>query len=525
MPTTDARSVPDLARDGAARFAQLPALRRAAALGGHGVTYASLWDAVRGGAASLRARGPVPGDRVLLAAPPGPEWVAALLAILEARLVCVPLPPGLPADAARGVAAHAGATASVVAPGAPAPTPIAIPIDALLRHGAAHATGDRPTATDTALLVYTSGSTSNPRAVELTHGNLLADLRAILRVRSAGPPDAFLSMLPPSHLFEFVCGTLGPLACGATVVYPGAALPNRLVAALREDRITHSMAVPALLGALYHEVRDSIVAAGEAHAPPVGETPEHLADWIAAAPADDVAALRARVRERIGDSLRTLIVGGAALDASWARVLGAFGVRLEVGYGLTEASPVVTLGVAGECPAGSVGRALPGIDVRTAEGGEILVRGANVMRGYWRDPAATAETFDGDWLRTGDRGLIDDAGFLRIVGRIKEAMVAATGETVYPDEAEPCYASPAFAEWAVVPARGADGNDVPTLVVVAADPSAPEDAILAEANRLRAAAPSRLRVASVRRIAGPLPRTATRKVRRRALGDSLGGSA
>jgi long-chain acyl-CoA synthetase len=524
MPTADPASVPDIARTGAELFGRLPAVVRAAGAGGGGFTYDELWSAVRAGAARLRREGLSDGDRVLLAATPGPEWVAGLLAILEARLVAVPLPVGLAPASVAAVAAHADVRAAVVGEGVGIPAARPLRLTALLAPRPPDTAWARPAVADTALLVFTSGSTSNPRAVELTHANLLADIAALRAVRSAGTDDALLSMLPPSHLFELVCGTLGPLACGARVVYPGAILPNRLVAALAEERITHAMAVPALLGALYHEVRDSVADTGPTYDPPIGGTPAELARWLASAPAAEVATLRETVRARIGGTLRDLIVGGAALDPSWAQVLDAMGIRLEVGYGLTEASPVVTLGAAGESPPGSVGRALPGVDVRIADGGEILVRGGNVMRGYFRDTAATAAALDGGWLRTGDRGKLDAAGHLFIEGRLKEAMVSATGDTVYPEEMEPCYASPHFAEHCVAPARGADGNDVPTLCVVAADPSAADDALVAEANRLRAAAPSRLRVAAVRRLAGPLPRTATGKVRRRALGESLGGA-
>jgi long-chain acyl-CoA synthetase len=233
------------------------------------------------------------------------------------------------------------------------------------------------------------------------------------------------------------------------------------------------------------------------------------------------SAVRDAVRATVGPSLRTLIVGGAALAPAWGDVLAAVGIRLEVGYGLTEASPIVSLGVAGEAPRGSVGRPLPGVEVRAGDGGELLVRGENVMRGYFCDDAATRAALADGWLRTGDVGRVDAQGFVYVDGRIKEAMVAATGETVMPEEMEPCYASPLFAEWCVVPMRGADGNDVPTLVVVAADPKLAEDDVGREWSRLRAAAPSRLRTAGVVRLHGPLPRTATGKVRRRVLGETL----
>jgi acyl carrier protein len=144
------------------------------------------------------------------------------------------------------------------------------------------------------------------------------------------------------------------------------------------------------------------------------------------------------------------------------------------------------------------------------------------MRGYFRDAAASADAFTDGHLRTGDVGRIDANGFLFVDGRIKEAMVSATGDTVFPEEMEPCYASPLFAERFVVPVPGADGNDVATLVVRPADRTRGDAVYRSEAARLRAAAPARLRYAAFHVLAdAPLPRTATGKVRRRALGADI----
>jgi long-subunit acyl-CoA synthetase (AMP-forming) len=143
------------------------------------------------------------------------------------------------------------------------------------------------------------------------------------------------------------------------------------------------------------------------------------------------------------------------------------------------------------------------------------------MKGYAGDDAATAAAFDDDWLRTGDRGRIDAEGFLFITGRLKEAMVTPAGETIYPDEIEPFYASSHFAEFAVVPISDADGNDLPTLIVVPAERATSDDAIRGVVASLRAAAPSRLRVAGFIRQNEPLPRTSVGKIRRRELAADL----
>ncbi len=225
--------------------------------------------------------------------------------------------------------------------------------------------------------------------------------------------------------------------------------------------------------------------------------------------------LRRRVREKIGGTLHTLIVGGAALDPAWAGVLSQLGIRLDVGYGLTETSPIVTVGFAGECPAGSSGRALPGVEVRVGRDDEILVRGPNVMRGYFKDPAASATVLQDGWLRTGDRGRLDEDGFLFVTGRIKEAMVTASGETIYPDEVESHYAHPLFDELCVAPVSAPDGNDIPVLFVVPKAQDFLDDRIRDAFDHLRAAAPARLRVSRMVRLEHPLPRTMSGKIRRR----------
>lgn len=514
-------SLPDVARHSAERYGPRMAVARAARADGGGMTYAELWAGVERAAAYLRACGCTDGDRVLLVADPLPQWAGVLLGILHAGLVAVPLPRSTDSATIERIRVLTGARAT--ARGASTLTgPLPLSGDGSLRPSSERPSPWRlPTRDDLALIVFTSGSTSNPRAVELTHGNLLANLESMLSVRRAGPGDAFLSMLPPSHLFEMMGGTLGPLACGARVVYPGALLPNRLVEALREERITHALAVPALLDLLFREVRGAIQAAGVVEEPPPGAGVEHAAEVLAEMTPERRAQVKDAVRATIGPSLRTLIVGGAASSPAWGDVLAGVGIRLEVGYGLTEASPIVSLGVAGETPRGSVGHPLPGVDVKSGDGGELLVRGANVMRGYFRDDEATRAALADGWLRTGDIGRVDEHGFVFVDGRIKEAMVTATGETVWPDEFESFYASSLFAEWCVVPVRGADGNDVPTLVVVIADANLTYDDVQREGARLRAAAPSRVRVANVVRLPVPLPRTATGKVRRRVLGEFL----
>jgi long-chain acyl-CoA synthetase len=506
------------------QFAGRPALAEAAGLGGEPLSYARLWDQVQRGSCTLRQAGLSRGDRVALAATASPGWAPAFFSILHSGMIAVPLTADTPASTLAAIAAHAGVSACVHSSEGPASS--AADLEGLRRFPigdlflGASGEGGPPVGggSDLAVLAFTSGSTRHPLAVELTHTNLLSDLDALLQVRRADPGDVFLSMLPPAHLFELMGGLLGPLACGAKVVYPGSPLPNRLVDSLREDRITHACCVPALLHCLYEEVLDELALCGiiepERRGQPLGETARRFESGLDAADRDRI--LRG-VRSRIGSTLKTLVLGGAALDPAWSGILCALGVRSEIGYGLTEAGPIVCLGLAGECPPGSVGRPLPGVEVQIDPAGEILVRGPNVTSGYYRNPEATREAFVQRWLRTGDCGRLDAEGFLFLTGRLKEAMVTSAGETIYPEEVEPYYASPLFAEWCVAGWPGPDGNDVPTLFVVPAQPERPGQTLAEAFQQLRAKAPARFRLASMVCLNQALPRTALGKPRRRAV--------
>jgi long-chain acyl-CoA synthetase len=450
----------------------------------------------------------------------------AFFSILEAGLVAVPLPAETALATAAGVAAHAGALIAVVGNrtrGLVAHQGLrCLSVEQLIQPGEPPPVARVESLPELALLAFTSGSTTQPRAVELTHANLLANLWAALQLRRAAPGDSFLSMLPPAHLFELMGGLLGPLACGARVVFAPSLLPNRILAALRDERITHALSVPALLHILYEEVVNELVDGGILDPAQRDQSPAETARRLRDEMNEpDRARIRVSVRERIGNSLRMLLVGGAALDPAWAEITAAVGLQLEVGYGLTEASPIVSAGLASECPAASAGRPLPGVEVRVADDGEILVRGPNVMRGYFRDAESTAAALKDGWLHTGDHGRIDADGFLFVTGRLKEALVTAAGETLYPEEAEAYYASPLFAEQCVAGLPGPHGNDVPTLFVVPAAPGLGQRELRRAVDDLRAAAPPRFRVAGMVSLAGPLPRTALGKVRRRLLAEQV----
>jgi len=533
MMTGDITLVSDVVRRSATLWPDRIAVQNAD--GSMRLTYAELWREVERGAVTLRSRGLLSGDRVLLALDASPDWIVSFLAIAHAGLVAVPIPSTTSATLVRLVAMHARIRLGIAnranswlesaLTGLTFMTPadLAAPEEAPDRPGF-QPVGKRDAGT-VAVLVFTSGSTTRPRAVALSHAALRANLRALEAVRSPEPGETVLSTLPPSHAYELVAGQLAPLAAGARIVYAGALLPNRLIETIRMQAVTRMMLVPALLDMLVRAVIDrlaSVDRGGVASSECRTLTAAGLADRIRALAITERGRLRDAIRAEIGDAFDVATLGGAASDPAWTAVLDAAGVAIDVGYGLTEAGPVVTMGRAGDCPAGSVGRALPGVEIRVADDGEILVRSQSLMEGYAGDADATAATLVEGWLRTGDRGRLDAEGFLFIQGRIKEAMVTSAGETIYPDEIEPAYGSPLFTDVAIVPMPDDRGNDVPTLVVVpASTPLAKHvDAIRAEVGRLRAAAPARLRVQRFV-LRSELPRSAAGKIRRRALADEL----
>ena len=517
-------TVSDIARTGAERFGTAAALEDSG--GATRLTYRDLWASVQAGAGALRALGLSPRDRVLLFMDGSPAWMTTFLSIVHADLVAVPIPGGTPGELARLAARYAGVRACVhhafnrEAASGLTDVRCLTPTD-LIATDAPSLSGTSATPEATAVLVFTSGSTSRPRAVALSHDNLLANLRSLTEVRAAKDDEALLSILPPSHAFELVAGQLAPLAAGARIVYSGTLMPNRLVESLRERAITRVLCVPALAEVLAREVVGRLADDSIVKLDCRDVTSRALVASCRGLAPSRQAQVRRAVRRYIGPSLRSVVVGGAALSPSWVDLLLAVGIEVDLGYGLTEAGPIVSVGLATECPIGSVGRPLPNVMVRVGEDGEILVQSSGVMQGYLNDAAGSDAALRDGWLRTGDCGRLDDNGFLFVTGRLKEAIVTASGETVYPDEIEPCYSSPLFAEHCIVPARGADGNDVPTLVVCPARAETSDTELQRAFRTLRAAAPPRLRAVWMVRCSVRLPRTALGKVRRRQLADNL----
>jgi long-chain acyl-CoA synthetase len=258
---------------------------------------------------------------------------------------------------------------------------------------------------DLATLMYTSGTTGQPKGVMLTHGNLVSNAAACDEASPRGWDAVLLAWLPFSHIYARTVDHYLSLLAGATLCLAESA--DTVVQNLEEVQPTHMSSVPRL----YEKV-------------------------LAAVASSDVSKSRRRLREIFGPRMDWLGSGGAPLPPAVAEAYRAAGLLVLQGYGLTESSPVISFNRKSHFKLETVGQLLPGVEVRIAPDGEVLSRGPHVMKGYWHNPQATAEAIRAGWLHTGDLGELDADGFLKITGRKKDLLVLSNGKKVVPAHLE-----------------------------------------------------------------------------------------
>jgi len=266
---------------------------------------------------------------------------------------------------------------------------------------------------DLATIMYTSGTTGNPKGVMLTHGNLLSNVRAVLEAEAMDEDEVQLNWLPFSHIYARTLDLYTPMTAGSLLALAESA--ETVIDDIKEVRPTHMHSVPRL----YEKVLTSCVSG-------------------------DPQETARKLRKVFGPRIRWLCCGGAPLPVPVAEAYHAAGLLLLLGYGLTESSPVISFNRRKQFRIGTVGPPLPGVEVKIAADGEVLSRGPHIMPGYWNNPSATADAIQDGWLHTGDLGAIDADGYLSITGRKKELLVLSNGKKVVPNHieglllAEPC---------------------------------------------------------------------------------------
>jgi long-chain acyl-CoA synthetase len=377
------------------------------------------------------------GDRVVIWAVNRPEWGLAYLGAVHAGIVLVPLDVRSAPDFAARIAQRTGAKAVLASqPTRAQAEGLHLPV-ILIESIPDRAREARPLPPadvgpdDLVEVVFTSGTTGEPKGAMITHRNLVSNASVLRQVFPFQDDERLLSILPLSHLFEQTCGFIAPLFAGASIVYPVSRQPAVLIRTFREFGVTMLLVVPAGLKLLDNAIERKVEAGGRR------ATFERLHRLARHLPRPLKRLLFRPVLAGFGGKFRTLAIGAAALETDLARRWQDMGFDVLQGYGATELSPVVSFTHPKRNRLGTVGEPIPGVEVRIADDGEVLVRGPNVFAGYWEDPQATAAVLDSDdFYHTGDIGEVDAEGFLTLRGRKKDMLAMPDGTKVYPEDIE-----------------------------------------------------------------------------------------
>lgn len=469
-----------------------------------------------------------PGDHVLLTGNGSPEWAAALLGIIATGAVVVPLDETSPAAFGLKVATKVAARAAIVPEARAHELATAAPVVVTLEAVRAMRTASGPFPTphaaapnDTAEIVFTSGTTSEPKGVVLSHANLLAGLTGVeegFRAREwwLRPilPLKIFCLVPLSHLFGQTVGVFVPILMRSTSIYCSTLQPGRILHEIRREHPLIVVAVPRTLQGLAESARREMTrngtaerfekgfAAAEGYGGRIGSL-----GWLRR-----IFATRA-LRSVTGWRTWGFVVGGAALDPDVEEFWSRTGYFVIQGYGMTEAAPIIAIHNPLEGAARSIGRGVGSQEIRLGDDGEILVRGPNIMKGYYGDPAATGEMLKDGWLHTGDLGAMDDEGRLFFKGRKKEVIVTADGMNIFPSDVEAVLRNvPGVKSAVVFSLPGAKGEDVHGAVL--GDGELPDGEAVRQAANAVLLGHQKLKGVFVWPHAD-FPRTHTGKVRRR----------
>ncbi|MDR0310708.1 MAG: AMP-binding protein [Acidobacteriota bacterium] len=381
---------------------------------------------------------------------------------------------------------------------------------------------------DVVVIIYTSGTVGNPKGVPLTHANIMHELRSIFGVIHITSDDAFICLLPLQHVFASIINVLLPLYKGGYVVFADTLKRAEIMQALSEAGITILATVPQFFYMFHNRIQEEL-----------SRRPAFARRAFRGMLALNRLSLRylklnagkmffAKVHKSFGARLRLFFSGGSGLDIAVERDFHNMGFTILQGYGLTETTGACTVNSVKTNAIGSVGRAIPGMDIKILSPdetgvGEVLIRGPVVADGYYKNPEATSQSMRGGWFHSGDLGRLDEKGNLFITGREKEVIVLANGKNLYPDELETHYLQcPYIQEIAVVGVQGDDGRgEKPHAVVVpnfghlkSKKISNAREALRDEIAALSGRLPKYKRLMSYQIQAEPLPRTTTKKLRR-----------
>jgi long-chain acyl-CoA synthetase len=433
-------------------------------------------------AGDLESRGIGKGERVMLWGENCAEWVAAFFGCALRGVVVVPMDDGASGEFAGRVAGQVGARLWVCsrrhAAEGIAETPIVVLEEIKIptsRKGSEKWDTPAPSFAavgrdDILQIVFTSGTTAEPRGVVITHGNVLAnvaplerEIRGYLKYERVVHPVRFLNLLPLSHVFGQFLGMFLPPLLGGTVIFQEELKPSEIVSTIRRERVSVLVSVPRVLQSLKQKIERDLEDGGKIEdfrRRFLFSGGKHFLRrwWIFRG-----------IRRQFGWKFLAFICGGAALDAETEEFWGRLGYAAIQGYGLTETTSLISVNHPFKLGKGSIGKVLPGREVKLAEDGEILIRGGGVAAGYWNAGGSQQSLDENGWYRTGDVGALDEAGNLYFKGRKKEVIVTPAGLNIYPEDLEAALRRQPEVRDCVVVGIERGGNAEPCAVVILRD--------------------------------------------------------
>jgi long-chain acyl-CoA synthetase len=476
-------------------------------------TYADLLDRSLRVAAMLRARGVGKGDRVVLWGPNRPEWAFAYFGTMLLGAIVVPFDVRAAETFLQRIESKTDPKVTIAGrtqqDAATLPHPDYLTLDTLAEEALpVEPAADLPTLTadDVAVLMYTSGTTGDPKGVILSHGNITTNVQTVPAIIPIEPWHRFLSLLPLSHVYEQVMGFLLGIHCGASITYIDTLKPQVIFETMEAETITEMACVPQLLQLFMNGIEREVKRQGK----------ERVWGILHAVARRLPFGMRGRlfpkIHQRLGGKFEFFASGGAYLPPALAQKWENMGVEVVQGYGLTEASPLVSANPRTARRIDSIGKIVSSVRVRIAEDGEIMIQGPSVFKGYWQDPEATAAAFEDGWYHTGDLGRLEPDGYLYFTGRKKNLIVLASGMNVHAEDVEQALRDTGLVTDASVFGIPDPRGDQEVHAVLAMEDSSKAEEAVAAANK--AVAPhQQIRSHSVW-PEPDFPRTHTLKVRR-----------